>query len=92
MTSRLRDALVEAEQPPAKDQDAIASRLLAEVEAEQEWAARFAEMADDQWCRNAAAMRQDGATGRAHPLDEASPPDGPPRGEHDRHMRRWKSP
>ena len=34
MTSLLRDALAEAEKLPAEDQDAIASRLFAEVDDE----------------------------------------------------------
>ena len=79
MTSLLRQALSEAEKLPAEDQDAIASRLLAEVEDEREWAARFAATTDDQWDRVVAEVRQDVATRGARPLDEVFPPDEPPR-------------
>jgi hypothetical protein len=42
MTSLLRQALAEAETLPEADQDAIAARILAEIEDERQWAARFA--------------------------------------------------
>ncbi len=79
MTSRLRDALTEAEKLPAEDQDAIASRLLAEVEDERGWAARFAATTEDQWDRIAAAVREDVATRGTRPLEEVFPPDEPSR-------------
>ena len=79
MTSLLRYALSEAEKLPAEDQDAIASRLLAEVEDEREWAARFVATTDDQWDRIVAEVRQDVATRGTRPLDEVFPPDEPPR-------------
>ena len=78
MTSLLRQALSEAEKLPAEDQDAIASRLLAEVEDERGWAARFAATTDDQWDRIVAGVRQDVATRGTRPLDEVFPPDEPP--------------
>ena len=78
MTSRLRQALVEAEKLPEEDQDSIASRLLAEVEDERGWAARFAATTDDQWDRMIAEARQDIATRGTRPLDEVFPPDEPP--------------
>ena len=77
MTSLLRQALAEAEKLPLEDQDAIASRLLAEVGDERQWAARFAATTDDQWDRIVAEVRRDVATGGTRPLDEVFPPDEP---------------
>ena len=77
MTTLLQRAIAEAEKLPAKDQDAIASRLLAEIEDERRWNDRFAATTDDQWERLVAEVRRrDIATGGTHPLDEAFPPDG----------------
>lgn len=77
MSTPLRQALAEAEKLPAEDQDAIASRLLAEVEDERGWAARFAATSDDQWDRIVAEVRRDVAKGGTRPLDEAFAPDEP---------------
>ena len=79
MTSLLRHALTEAEKLPAEDQDAIASRLLAEVEDERQWAARFAATTDEQWDHLAAEVRRDVATRGTRTLDDVFPPDVPPR-------------
>ena len=49
MTRRLQRAIAEAEKLPAEDQDAIVTRLLAEVEDERQWTARFASTTDSQW-------------------------------------------
>ena len=79
MTSLLRHALAEAEKLPVADQDAIAARLLAEVEDEREWSARFAATTDDQWDRIVAEARRDLAASGTRRLDEAFPPGEPPR-------------
>ena len=79
MTSLLQRAVAEAEKLPAEDQDAIASRLLAEVEDERQWAARFAATTDDQWDRLVAEVRRDVATGGTLPFDAIFPSDEPPR-------------
>ena len=42
MTSLLRHALDEFEKLSSEDQDAIASRLLAEIDDEKQWAKRLA--------------------------------------------------
>jgi len=76
MTTLLQHAVAEAEKLPAEDQDAIASRLLAEVDDERQWASRFATTTDDQWDRLVAEVRRDVAAGDTHPLDEIFPPDG----------------
>ncbi len=79
MTTLLQRAVAAVEKLPIEDQDAIASRLLAEVEDEREWAARFAATTDEQWDRIVAEVRRDVATGGTRPLDEVFPPDGTPR-------------
>lgn len=79
MTTRLRHAIAEAETLPIEDQDAIASRLLAEVEDERGWASRFSATSDDQWDRIADQVRREVASGDVRPLDEVFPPVEPPR-------------
>jgi hypothetical protein len=79
MTSLLRQAFSEAEKLPAEDQDAIASRLLEEVEDERRWAAGLAATTDDQWDKMVAEVRRDVATNGTRPLDEVFPPDEPSR-------------
>ncbi len=75
MTTLLQRAVAEAEKLPAEDQDAIASRLLAEVDDERQWTARFAATTDDQWDRLVAEVRRDVAEGGTLPLDDVFPPD-----------------
>lgn len=70
MTSRLQFAVAEAEKLPVEDQDAIASRLLAEVEDERRWNARFAATTDDQWDRLVAKVERDIAEGKTMPLED----------------------
>jgi hypothetical protein len=70
MTSQLQRDFAEAEKHPAQDQDTIAARLLAEVEDERQWNARFAATTEDQWDRMAAEVRADGAANRTVPLDD----------------------
>lgn len=72
----LQRAVAEIEKLPIEAQDAIASRLLAEVEDERAWAARFAATTDDQWDRLAAEARRDAAAGETQPLHGAFPPEG----------------
>lgn len=79
MTTLLQRAVAEVEKLPVEDQDAIASRLLAEVEDEREWAARFASTTDAQWDLIVAEVRREVATGGTFLLDEAFPPDEDPR-------------
>jgi hypothetical protein len=75
MTALLQRAIVEVERLPAEDQDAIAARLLAEVEDERQWDARFASTTDEQWDRLVAEVRRDVAEGQTLPLDAVFPPD-----------------
>lgn len=76
MTTLLQLAVAEIEKLPIEDQNAIASRLLTEVEDERAWAARFAATTDEQWDRLVAKVRRDVATRGARPLDEVFPPEG----------------
>jgi hypothetical protein len=78
MTTLLQRAVAEAEKLPAADQDAIAARLLAEVEDERQWNARFAATTDAQWDHLVSGVRREIAAGRTHPLDEVVPPEESP--------------
>ncbi len=51
MTTLLQRAVAEVEKLPPQDQDAIAGRLLAEVDDERQWDKRFGSTTDDQWDR-----------------------------------------
>ena len=62
MTALLEQAMAAIQQLPADTQDAIATRLLAEVADEHAWAERFEATTDAQWDRIAASVRQAIAT------------------------------
>jgi len=74
MTALLGQAVAAIEKPPADSQDAIATRLLAEVADEHAWAERFAATTDVEWDRIAESARRAIAAGDAVPLDEVFPP------------------
>ena len=76
MTRLLQRAVAEVEKLPAEDQDAIAARLLAEVEDERQWHARFAATTDDQWDHLVAEVRREVAKGGTVPLEDVFPADG----------------
>ncbi len=59
MTELLQRAIAEIQKLPADTQDAIAARILADLEDEQAWAAQFAATTDDQWDRMAEQVRRD---------------------------------
>jgi hypothetical protein len=59
MTELLRHAIAEVEKLPAEDQDAIAARLLAEIDDDRAWEARFRSTTDEQWEAIAAMARRD---------------------------------
>ena len=73
MTVLLEQAMAAIQQLPADAQDAIATRLLAEVADEQSWAGRFAATTDAQWDRIAASVRQAITTAELTSLDDAFP-------------------
>ena len=68
MTELLQRAIDEIQRLPAEEQDAIAARILAELEDERAWAAQFAATTDDQWDRMAERVRRDIACGGTVPL------------------------
>ena len=69
----LQRAIAVLEKLPEDAQNAIAARLLAEVEDEQAWAASFEATTNAQWDRLAASARQEIATGDTVPLEEVFP-------------------
>ena len=73
MTELLERAIIQLKTLPADEQDAIAARLLAEMEDEQRWKAQFESTTDDQWERMAEMVRQEIAAGDIAPLAEVFP-------------------
>jgi hypothetical protein len=73
MTTLLAQAVAAIEKLPTDVQDAIATRLLAEVADEQEWVARFAATTDAQWDRIAETVRRAIAAGDVVSLDDVFP-------------------
>ena len=73
MTALLEQAMAAIEKLPVDAQDAIATRLLAEVADEQAWAERFAATTDAQWDGIAASVRQAITTEVLTSLDDAFP-------------------
>ena len=73
MTELLERAITQLKTLPADEQDAIATRLLAEMEDEQTWKAQFESTTDDQWERMAEMVRQEIAAGDIAPLAEVFP-------------------
>jgi predicted RNA-binding protein with EMAP domain len=73
MTELLQQAISQIEKLSAVQQDAIATRILAELQDEQKWDTRFAETTDEQWDRMAAMVRQEIERGETVPLDTVFP-------------------
>lgn len=73
MTELLQQAIAQIQKLPPDQQDAIASRFLAELQDEQKWESRFAATTDDQWDQMAAMVRQEIATGETAPLSDVFP-------------------
>ncbi|MGA9378512.1 MAG: hypothetical protein WBV73_07050 [Phormidium sp.] len=59
MTELLRRVIAEIEKLPEAEQDAIATRLLAELKDEQAWQVRFESTTDEQYDLLAAKVRQE---------------------------------
>lgn len=70
MTELLQKAIAEVSKLSDEQQDAIATLLLAELEDEQAWQARFEATTDTQWDSLAAMVRQDISANKVLPLDE----------------------
>ena len=77
MTELLQRAIAELEKLPPETQDAIATRILADLTDEGAWAARFAATSDEQWDHLAEKVRRDIAAGDVSSLDEIFPPGVP---------------
>ncbi len=73
MTELLQQAIAEVSKLSEEQQDAIAARLLAELEDEQAWQARFEATTDTQWDNLAAMVRQDIESDTVVPLDDVFP-------------------
>jgi hypothetical protein len=73
MTELLKQVIAEIQKLPADQQDAIASRLMAELKDEQRWTEQFESTTDEQWDRLADMVRQEIADGETVPLDEVFP-------------------
>jgi hypothetical protein len=69
----LQRAIAVLEKLPEDEQNAIAARLLVEVEDERAWAASFEATTDAQWDRLAASARQEIAIGDIAPLEDVFP-------------------
>jgi hypothetical protein len=68
MTKLLEEMISQIHQLSPDEQDAIASRFLAELQDEQKWKSRFTTTTDDQWDGMAAMVRQEIAKGETVPL------------------------
>ncbi|NDJ19065.1 hypothetical protein [Myxacorys almedinensis] len=73
MTELLQQVISEIQKLPADQQDAIASRLMAELKDEQRWTEQFESTTDEQWERLANMVRQEIASGETVPLDKVFP-------------------
>lgn len=71
MTELLRYVVAEIEKLTEEEQNAIASRLLAELEDERQWKSRFEATTERQWNALAEMVRQDIAAGN---IDDFSTP------------------
>jgi hypothetical protein len=74
MTELLEQAISQIQQLPPDQQNAIASRFLAECQDEQQWETQFATTTDARWDRMAAMVRQEIASAEAAPLGTIFPP------------------
>ncbi|MEH1813324.1 MAG: hypothetical protein V7K26_22895 [Nostoc sp.] len=73
MTELLERAIAQLKTLPVAEQNAIATRLLAEIEDEQRWKAQFESTTDAQWDGLADMVRQEIAAGDITPLAEVFP-------------------
>ena len=73
MTELLQQAIAEVSKLSDEQQDAIAARLLAELEDEQAWQVRFEATTDKQWDNLAALVRREIESDTVVPLDKIFP-------------------
>jgi hypothetical protein len=70
MTELLRDLFSQLEQLPDDQQDAIASRLLTELNDDLRWEKNFEKTSETQWEKMAITVRQEILMGETIPLNE----------------------
>ncbi|MEM1170040.1 MAG: hypothetical protein AAGJ08_13425 [Cyanobacteria bacterium P01_H01_bin.35] len=70
MTELLRRAISEIEKLPEAEQDAIASRILAELKDERLWQEKFEATKDEQWDILAEMVRQEIVAGETEALED----------------------
>ena len=70
MTQLLRDLFSQLEQLPDDQQDAIASRLLTELNDDLRWEKNFEKTSEAQWEKMAIMVRQEILMGETIPLNE----------------------
>jgi len=73
MTELLRQVISEIQKLPEDQQDAIASRLMAELKDEQRWTEQFESTTDEQWDRLADMVRQEISNSETVPLEKVFP-------------------
>jgi hypothetical protein len=73
MIESLQRVIAEIEKLPTDTQDAIANRLLTELEDEKAWSDRFESTTDQQWDNLATMVRQEISAGDTTSLDEFFP-------------------
>jgi hypothetical protein len=73
MTELLQRVIGQIEKLPADQQDAIAGRLLADLEDERAWAERFSATSEEQWARLVEAAKREIASGDTASLDDVFP-------------------
>lgn len=73
MTELLERVIAQLKTLPADEQDAIAARLLSELEDERTWKSQFEATTDAQWDRLAEMVRQEIAIGDITPLADVFP-------------------
>ncbi len=73
MTELLERVINKLKTLPADEQNAISTRLLAEMEDEQKWRSQFESTTDDQWDRMAEMARREIAANEITPSTEVFP-------------------
>ena len=73
MTELLQQVIAKISKLSDEQQDAIATRLLAELEDEQAWQKHFNTTTEKQWDSMAALVRKEILVGEVIPLDEVFP-------------------
>jgi len=70
MTQLLQRAISELSKLPEDTQDALATRILDDLEDDQAWDEQFAATTDEQWARLSEMAQRDIAAGDSMPLEE----------------------